>query len=190
LATGYTGRIADGFPLSFPIVLWDGSNWVNTACGCASTCRKSGPGMVHLPGPVGEVTEVRIDDDAALDPSQYAVEGDVLYRRGDSVRWPGQNLSRPLGEPGTWSVTYTRGIPVPAGVDRLTGLLAKEFINACDSTAKCRLPRTVVSTTQRGVTHVFDPTKLLAAGKTGLAEVDMWLAAVNPHHLMATASVL
>jgi len=123
-----------------------------------------------------------------LSPTVYALEGNALYRRG--ADWPRQDLGRPLGESGTWSVTYTRGIAVPAGVDRLVGMLAVEFIAACDDDMTCRLPRTMVSTTQRGVTHVFDPSKILAAGKTGLPEVDLWLSAVNPHHLMAAPSVI
>ena len=168
--------------------------WQPVSCGCHGQCRWTAGTYVHLPGPVYPPT----DDDpiivtiggAVLEPDQYVLEGDVLYRVGGKV-WPGQNLALPLGEPGTWSVQYRRGRPLPAGVDKLTGLLAKEFITACDGGgAKCRLPRTVVSTTQRGVTHVFDPSKLLAAGKTGLPEVDAWLSAVNPNRLMMASEVL
>ncbi|MCV7424341.1 hypothetical protein H7K45_27720 [Mycobacterium yunnanensis] len=162
-------------------------HWFNWSCGCVGSCTVGGPRVVHLPGPVATVTDVTVDG-IILSASEYRLEGDALYRLGTS--WPGQDLGRPLGESRTWSVTYGRGTPVPSGVEELTGLLAKEFIVACDDVKKCRLPRSVVSTTQRGVTHVFDPSKILAAGYTGLAEVDMWLAAVNPHRLAAAPVVV
>jgi hypothetical protein len=47
----------------------------------------------------------------------------------------------------------------------------------------------VVSTSRSGVTHVFDPTRMLGAGYTGIPEIDTWIASVNPNHLMATARV-
>lgn len=186
--SGYRGGGGSGWPSNFPVVLWDGGNWVNTACGCATQCRRSGPGMVHLPGPASNVRLVVLGNEV-LAPDQYALEGNVLYRRGDAVRWPGQNLSRPIGEPGTWWVDYDRGEAVPAGGDMAAGALAKEINASCEGTA-CRLPKTVVSLTRQGVTHQFDPTKILAAGFTGLPEVDQWVQSVNPHRLMAAPVVL
>lgn len=162
--------------------------WFSSPCGCVGSCSVAGPRVIHLPGPVAEVTAVTIDGIILAD-TEYHLEGDALYRRGTA--WPTQDLSRSLGDTNTWSVTYGRGIPVPPGVDQLVGLLAKEFLIACgDEPKKCRLPRTVVSTTQRGVTHSFDPSRLLASGKTGLPEVDLWLAAVNPHSLAAAPEVI
>lgn len=181
------GGPRDRRPWSQVLLWWDGEHWSNGSCGCIGRCRQSGPGMVHLPGPVQEVTAVTIGDEV-LDESLYVVEGDVLFRRMGKA-WPSQDLSRPLGETGTWSVDYTRGVPVPAGGAKMAGLLAQEFIAACDG-GECRLPRTVVSTTRQGVTHVFDATKLMELGYTGLTEVDTWLAAVNPHHLMQAPVVL
>lgn len=175
--------------LSPYVLMLDAGHWGLHPCGCGvGACTVSGPRVVHLPGPVDEIVTVTIDG-VVLDDSAYQLEGNALYRTG-GASWPRQDLGRPLGETGTWSVTYTLGVAVPAGVDKLVGVLAKEFIVACDSGVKCRLPRTVVSTTQRGVTHVFDPSKILAAGKTGLPEVDMWLAAVNPQHLQEAPAVL
>lgn len=171
-----------------PFVLTlDSGRWVNWPCGCVGSCSVSGPRVVHLPGPVQTVSAVTVAGEA-LDVDTYALEGDALYRVGGW--WPRQDLGRPLGEANTWSVTYTRGNPPPPGTAKLAGLLAKEFIAACTPGQKCTLPRTVVSTTQRGVTHVFDASKLLAAGKTGLPEVDLWLAALNPNHLQEQPVVL
>lgn len=160
--------------------------WYNFSCACGFRCRMGGPNVVHLPGPAGEIVTVTIGS-TVLAPNVYVMEGDLLYRR-DGV-WPSQDYSRPLGDPGTWSVEYWRGIPVPPGVDRLTAMLAREMITACQG-GKCRLPRTVVSTSRSGVSHVFDPSKMLSSGFTGLSEVDTWLAAINPNHLMAAPNVI
>jgi hypothetical protein len=173
-------------PGIFIPVYW-GGQWQNYTCSCAGGCEITGPRAVHLPGPVAEITTVTIADEV-LDPSEYVLEQDVLYRL--NADWPKQNLGLPLPEEGTWSVEYLKGQAVPPYVAKMTGQLAAEFIIACDGGGKCRLPRTVVSTSRSGVSHVFDPTKMLGAGYTGLPEADSWLAAVNPHHLVAAPRVL
>lgn len=175
------------------LVVWDETGWRDTSCGCLGRCTQSGPSMVHLPGPVAPTCDAHpitvTIAGAILDPAEYVIEGNILYRRAGKS-WPGQNLAAPNGEPGTWSVTYRRGTPVPPGVDTLTGLLAKEFLNAC-SGGKCRLPRNVRSISRQGVAfEVYDSRDMYASGKTGLAEVDLWLTAVNPNHLAAAPEVL
>lgn len=144
------------------------------------------PAAVPLPGPVMGIVTVTIGDEV-LAPGGYALEGDLLYRVG--ARWPGQDFNQPMGSPGTWSVTYQRGQSIPNGVGALVGALAKEFIAACGS-GKCRLPHTVVATTRNGVSHSFDPSRMLAAGWTGIPEIDQWLAAVNPNHILQGPSVV
>lgn len=161
--------------------------WIDWPCGCIGSCSVSGPRVVHLPGPVANIVSATVDG-VVLDADQYQLEGDALYRIGGS--WPSQDLGRPLGESGTWSVTYGQGVPVPAGAGKLVGQLAREFIAACDDEDTCRLPRTLVATNRRGVSHQFDPSKILAAGYTGLPDADMWLSAVNPNHLAQAPEVL
>lgn len=181
--------IRDGFERTSHVLTREGGHWFNWACGCLGGCTVTGPRVVHLPGPAAEITAVMIDGEA-LPEDGYQLEGDALYRRGGGV-WPRQDLGRPLGDAGTWSVTYLRGYPVPAGVDVLTGVLAKEFLSACSSGEKCRLPRSVRATVRQGVTYqVYDPKDMFANGKTGLAEVDLWLASVNPNALMEAPTVL
>lgn len=169
--------------------MWDGVNWRNVACSCGPRCSWVGPTTVHLISrgqPIQAVESVVIDG-VVLDPSEYRLEGDVLYRVHG--QWPEQDLSRPLDEPGTWSVTYTRGNPPPPGSAKLVALLAQEFLAACNG-GKCRLPRRVQTVSRQGVTYqMVDPTDIYASGKTGIPEVDVWLAAVNPHHLQQTAMV-
>ncbi len=180
---GYLSRLR---VLEYSDVL-DYGTWMDIGCGCVGSCSVSGPRVVHLPGPVHSVTAVTIAD-VELSSDDYRLEGDALYRVS-GASWPRQNLGAPLSEPGTWSVTYLRGIPAPRGVAALTGGLAREFVAACTEDMECRLPRTVTGSSRRGVSYDFDPSKLLAAGKTGLPEVDMWLASVNPNKLTAAPEV-
>lgn len=147
-------------------------------CGCNPTCRREGPGVIRLPGPVARVLYVEFGG-VPIDTDTYAVEGDYLYRVGERA-WPAQDLTRPLGQEGTWAVTYERGIDPPPHVARLVGLLTAEFYAACTG-GKCRLPRRVQSVTRQGVSfQMADPTSILNEGKTGITEIDMWLSAVNP----------
>jgi len=175
----------------FVVLGWTGDSWINVDCGCFGRCQLSGPRMIHLPGPV-----FAPDDDhpitvtvgaTVLGDDEWSLEGDRLYRIGN--RWPSQHLGRPLGEPQTWSVSYYRGITPPAGSAKMVGRLANEFYQACID-GKCRLPRNVVSTIRQGVSVQFDPSKIYADGKTGLPEIDMWLAAINPSHLVSAPSVI
>lgn len=165
--------------------LWDGGAWRNVTCGCIGQCDWRAPTVVHLSTttglPIQEVLEVKVGA-TVLDESAYVLEGDLLYRTG-GIAWPSQDLSKPLGSEGTWSVTYTRGNPVPAGVGVFVGLLAKEFMNACNG-GKCRLSRRVQSVVRQGVsTEMMNPSAVYADGRTGLDEIDIWIKAVNPHTL-------
>lgn len=178
-----------GGPGWWPV--WDGDNWRNVRCGCSGVCSTTGPSIIHLGSsvalPVREVTEVRISGQV-LNPAQYRLEGDLLYRVGGE-EWPSQDLSRPLDEPGTWSVTYTRGNTPPAGTAVLVALLAKEFLDACGG-GKCRLPRRVQTVSRQGVTYqMVDPTDIYRDGLTGLPEIDVWLSSVNPNRLQAPPRV-
>lgn len=187
--SGYFGY--GGYGGGVVLLGWDGADFVNLGCGCMGRCKLSGPRMIHLPGPVYPPDDdhpftVTIAD-GVLDPSEWSLEGDRLYRK--TRRWPSQHLGRPLGERETWSVDYWRGITPPAGSAKMVGRLAAEFYAACTD-GKCRLPRNVVSTVRQGVSVQFDPSKIYADGKTGLPEVDMWLAAINPHALLSAPSVI
>lgn len=180
-------ELLDPVAYSFVLTL-DAGHWFSWPCGCVGRCTVSGPRVVHLPGPVQVITAVTVDG-VALDPAEYQLEGDALYRKG--AWWPRQDLGRPLGEHHTWSVTYTRGIPAPAGTDKLVGILAREFIAACDGDKKCRPPRNVKSVSRQGVTYdMYDARGMYNLGQTGIAEIDLWLQAVNPSALMQTGTVL
>lgn len=169
----------------YPVL--DGGIWRNIPCGCTGDCRRSGPTVVHLPGPVQSIVAVTING-VLQNSVDYRLEGDLLYRVGGAI-WPDQNLQAPLDEPGTWSIEYMRGTPVPAGVGVLVGKLALEFYSACQG-GKCRLPATVRSVSRNGVTYqVADPGAVYDRGYTGITEIDLWLASVNPNKLQRRASV-
>lgn len=167
------------------IPTYEYGRWVNYTCGCTGRCNAAGPRTVHLPGPVAGIVTVTIGGEV-LDPSEYVLEGAVLYRKG--TNWPSQDYNKPLDENGTWSVVYLKGNPVPAGVGVFVGQLAKEFLAACSGDS-CRLPRNVVATTSRGVSRQFDPSAIYRSGKTGLTEIDLWLSAVNPYHILQAPKV-
>lgn len=169
----------------FPI--FELGKWRNVSCGCTGSCTRSGESVIHLAGPVGEVTAVTVGG-VVMDPSQYRVEGDYLIRVGGAA-WPDQDLLRPLDEPGTWSVEYTKGRPVPPGVGVLVGMLAAEFFAACVG-GKCKLPRRTRSVSRNGVQiDMIDPTDIYAEGLTGIPQIDLWLSSVNPNKLMRRSRV-
>lgn len=178
---------AQGFGYRAYQTVLDGDMWMDVGCGCTGSCTITGPRVIHLPGPVVDVLEVDLWS-VTLPPDGYQLEGDALYRTG-GASWPRQNLGAPLGEPGTWSVKYQQGVPAPEYVGVLTATLANELVKACTEGEECRIPRNVVSSSRRGVNYEFDPSKLTAAGKTWIPEIDMWLAQVNPNQLTSAPEV-
>lgn len=62
-------------------------------------------------------------------------------------------------------------------------------MDACGG-GKCRLPRRVQTVSRQGVTYqMVDPTDIYRDGLTGLPEVDIWIASVNPNRLMGAPRV-
>lgn len=154
-------------------------DWYNV--GCQGGCSPNGPTNVILPGPVSEIIAVTVDS-TRIDPDGWKVEGNRLYRAG-GLEWPAQDLTRHLGEPGTWGVEYLRGKTPPAGAAMAVGQLAKEFWNVCTG-GKCRLPKRTQQIQRQGITITrADPTDILANKQTGLPEVDTWIKAHNPNGL-------
>lgn len=157
-------------------------------CVMVGGCAPHGASVVTLPGPVHAVHEVTVDG-TEIAPESWVLEGDRLYRAGGRA-WPRQDLTRPAGDPGTWTVRYARGTPPPAGAGIVAGQLANEFYKSCTTPDQCALPRRVTSITRQGVTmQMADPQAIIDAGGTGLPEVDLWVKALNPHGLTQPASV-
>lgn len=158
------------------------------AYGAAREAVCTAPAFITLEGPVNAVLEVVIDGNT-VDDTEYMVRGDRLYRLGGRL-WPSvQNMTVMNGEVGTWSVKYRRGIPVPEGGNYAAGIMACELFKSMTAQS-CRLPQRVTEISREGISMtVLDPLDLFDKGRTGLTEVDTWLAAVNPHGLRAQPRV-
>jgi hypothetical protein len=132
-------------------------------CFCAETCECRGC-VLALPAPVYQVTDV-------------LVEGEVF---GDWVQL-GNTIRRATPWPRDVEVTYSRGLPVPAGGDRVVSELARELaLYRCNS-AKCRLPSNITQRTRQGDTVQFGrqaPAKN-AEPLTGIPMIDLWVRAVT-----------
>lgn len=162
--------------------------WCGTGAGCGS-CNASC--QAWLPGPVNGIIEVTLNGDV-VDPSTYRLDitdGAFWLVRNrtdddDTNCWPdSQNMDRPVGLDDTWSVTYEKGLPIPAAVTDAAGVLAVEWARGCVGAA-CRLPGRVANLTRQGINVTMVPVdQLLVRNLTGIMEVDQVILAVNPHGL-------
>lgn len=153
-----------------------------------SPCSCCGHSAVRLSGyPVVEVTEVSIDG-AVVDPARYRVHNQrslvYLPADGDPRRgWPTiQRLNRPLGEPGTWSVTYTYGRMPPEGGVAAAVSLGCAMALACvgDADACNHLAEAVANYARQGVSIDVDDVGTLAeGGLTGDPTADQWLRSLR-----------
>lgn len=160
---------------------------IGGGCGCSASCVCS-PSQVALPGRVQSVTSVQIDG-VTLNPSEYLLQGSYLVR-ANNVEWPAsQNLTKALGQADTWAITYVVGAVVPPQVLDAAGIYACELAKA-RSGGKCSLPNRVQSVTRQGVEiQYIDTNNYLDQGRTGLADVDAVIAAINPYGLPAPLRV-
>jgi hypothetical protein len=176
------GYSRDGRGWYMPL-LYDGQVYNTCGCGPHLTCGCGDTrAAVMLDGRVDSITQVRIDG-AVLSPSAYVLDRHTLLVRVDGGVWPlVQDLNAPATADNTFEVTYKQGAPLPAGGRRsLTALMVELFKARCGD-ASCRLPARVTNIVREGVTYSMldDPAAILDAGRTGITEVDMWIALVNP----------
>lgn len=159
---------------------WDAprNRWVNTTWGYfAHPVGPSEYSTVLRPGkrfrlqhrPVREITEITIGG-VVLDPSEYALLNGELVSR--TASW--SVCDAPI-------VTYEYGTKPPALGRMAARRLANELVLACEGSADCALPTNVTSITRQGISYdIWDPQEFLDKGRTGLYEVDLFLAAANP----------
>lgn len=161
-----------------------GTQLVNFAESCDGS-----PPEILLPGPVNAVSSVSIDG-VVVSPTVYRLDGDRLVRQ-DGNAWPvTQDLTKPLGQVDTWSITYVRGVPVPAVVNSAAGLYACQVAKARTG-GTCVLPNRVTSITRQGVSvQLVSINDYLEKGLTGVADVDQLILAINPSHARARGRVL
>jgi hypothetical protein len=157
--------------------------WYNLTCGsCDGSCSCAMVDSIRLPGPVVEVTQVKIDG-VVLAPSGYRL---VDYRKLIRVNtlWPiCQNLNLDDSQPGTWSVTATFGVPVPLLAQQACGELACEIIKACAG-VDCRLPANIASLARQGVNITFNLDRHVVEN---LFFGQLFLKTYNPHGLTSRA---
>lgn len=188
--------------------------WVNLSCGCTclpSACDSCGCGTkaseIELPGPVhaphlptdhgscswASPYPVRVwVDGLLLDPTAYRLIAPTTLIRVDGGSWPGyQDMAAAYDEPGAFAVEYWRGRPVPVGGRRAVTILACELYKRCVGDSSCALPQRVQTVEREGVTFtMLDQMEFLSSGRTGLAEVDLWLSTVNPTGALSPSQVL
>lgn len=156
---------------------WSGSLFMGLTCGvCGDECSCKTVHQVVLPGPIAEVVEVLIDGEA-VDLSAFRVDDYNILVRMDGGHFPAcQDMGAPLGEPGTWGVTYLLGEPVPPGGQLVAGILACEYAKSLCGDTSCRLPKRVSSIQRQGIViGVLDNFTNLKDGFTGIFEIDDWI---------------
>lgn len=179
----------------------DGQMFNASLCGCSGDCH-CGPELceVYLPGPIYDVVSVDIDGDTVAPATYNVLDGQFLVRRSDVADdafggkcWPScQDMSLPPGQPGTFTVVYRTGIPLPAmGVAALSQLAA-HYIKGCNGCGCGIGTRNNLSRLSRqGVDLEFaDAQQTLADGRTGLPLVDLFIHTVNPSRLPQAMRVL
>lgn len=134
--------------------------------------------QVKIDGQVVPEVEYRLDDHRYLVGLQQA--------NGQERFWPCcQREDLDDTEPHTFSVKYVRGGLPPIGGTLAAASLGCELAKGMgllgdDAARKCRLPKRVTQITRQNVSvAVLDPLTLFQDGRTGLAEVDLWLESVR-----------
>jgi hypothetical protein len=141
--------------------------------------------VFRLPGPVVAVTEVRLAG-AVMDPAHWKADPDgrLVWTAPAELGagWPvGQDV---YAEPPAWTVTYTRGIPVPDAGKVALARYAHEIAKGMAAAPGDRLPGRARDITRAGTNiTMVAPEDPANAGLTGIPLVDSWLRAVNPHRL-------
>jgi len=142
--------------------------------------------------PIRSIIQVQIDG-TIIPPSEYRIDEwrwlvrlskEVPPGSGNWVNegWPScQYLDRQPPQDGTFEVTYEYGQDPPT-IGRLAAAeLACQLYRACAG-GDCVLPESVQRVVRQGVTYermLYEG--LWGSGRTGIASVDQFLGAYNPH---------
>jgi hypothetical protein len=166
--------------------------WYNLGCGgCAGECSCTVIHETILPGPVHEVTEVKVDGVVLTPDVDYRVDNYRLLVRLGGDMWPLCNdLNRPDTESGTWSVTFNTGQPVPTMGQVAAGIMTAEFSKMLLCESDCALPFNVTSLSRQGVDiTLLDPVEIFENRRTGLFIPDLFINTYNPEGLRQRSRV-
>jgi hypothetical protein len=134
-----------------------------SSCGCTHLLRLRG-------APVLEVTAVRVGG-GDLDPAAYAIY-DYSFIAAPNACW---NTCDDV------TVTYRYGAPPPALGRIAAKALADQYLLAMAGDEECALPQRITSISRQGMSWtLLDPQEFLDKGRTGIYQVDLFLATVNP----------
>lgn len=161
--------------------------WYN-GCGHSANACACGAFLSQILLPGGEVSgpvTVKVNG-VTLSPTAYRIDGGNLLVRQDGDVWPlTQDMSIPLGQPGTMSVTYYQGVGPDAALSYAAGLLAIEWYK--NFTGKqCALPSMTTQVVRQGLTIAL-PAYMETSG---IREVDEIVANYNPHRLTQRTRVV
>lgn len=135
---------------------------------------------VRLPGPVGEVTRVLIDQEV-LAPSSYRIEDGQYLVRLDGKHWPASSGDN-------FVVTYFNSYPVDDMGAHAAGVMAAEWFKLITGDKKCRLPSSATNISRQGIT-IEVATGMFPGNVTGMPEIDAYLMLFNPHALRVAPRV-
>lgn len=180
------GSSGDGSALAYPVI--EDGLWYNRGGGCGSGCGCE----VWLDGPTtkARITSVTVAGQV-VSPAAYQVHDGHKLARIDGTCWPACN-SATTQDPPAFTVTYTRGTPIPPAVQAAFEVLACEYATACAG-GTCRLPQRLSRLSRQGVELEVEQVPMLELGarlRTGIKEVDDVIAAVNPHGLTTRPVVM
>jgi hypothetical protein len=177
----------------------DQGRWFNFGCGCGTQCSCKPLCILEIPGRVHAILEVRIDGQVLPETGNWKLDrrpGKArLIRIGGDPNiegdcWPRcQHLDQPDTEPGTFSITYLQGRPVPAAGVRAISALACEVYKQCQG-GTCRLPDGIRTIQREGLTiDVLPPGDWLETLRVTMPAVYGWVSLVNPNQLRQAPAV-
>lgn len=160
-------------------VFMGGRPYNTTAC---SKCACSGCGVFHrtrLRGyPVRTVIDVWVDG-CLLSPHDYVLLDNSVLGLMNGAVCGAQCLV----------VKYVWGSGVPPGGKNAAAKLAQELLESARG-GDCSLPERVTSVSRQGMSWtLLDPQDFLSEGRTGVYEIDLMLASLNPAKALARPRV-
>lgn len=156
-------------------------------------CHSCKPNQIDLGyWPVTRITAIRQEGSAA-DVADFHIDSYRYLVRNDGEPFPYRNNMSAL--PGSaednaddgyvFEVTVEYGMQVPRLMTRATRALACELVQGCLE-LPCKLPTRVNSLSRQGVSmDVVNPHDLLINGRTGIYEVDLAIAVLNPSKIQS-----